>query len=61
MTGVLLHSVSDAARMLGIGRTLFYQLVGEGKLRTVKLGGKTMVADAEIRRFVDELVKEAAK
>ena len=38
----------DAFRM---GRTKFYGLVSDGKIRTVKCGRTTLVSDAEARRF----------
>jgi excisionase family DNA binding protein len=45
----------DAARALGIGRTKLYELIGTGKLRTVKLGRRTLVRTDSIRALVDTL------
>ena len=39
----LAYSVTDAARLLGIGRTLAYALVKSGKLPTVTLGRRVVV------------------
>ena len=47
-----LHTVQQACALLGgISRTLLYELIGAGRVRVVKLGARTMVPDAEIRRI----------
>ncbi len=51
--------VEDAARALAIGRTNLYRLLGEGKLRATKLGGRTLIAVAEIEAFASRLQQGA--
>ncbi len=51
----LLVSVLEAARRLGIGRTNVFRCLNEGKIRAVRLGGRTLVPVAELARFVDAL------
>lgn len=46
-------SVPDAARRLGIGRTLAFRLIAEGKLRAVKVAGRTVVPVSAIQDFLD--------
>lgn len=46
-------SIPDAARMLGIGRTLTFRLIKEGNLRAVKIAGRTVVPVAAIRDLLD--------
>lgn len=55
----LAHPISDAARMLGIGRTKLYELVDEGALRTIRLGSRRLVPDSELRRLIDERLQAA--
>lgn len=46
-------SISEAARALGVGRTSVYNLINEGRLETFKLGRRTLVKTASIRRLVE--------
>jgi excisionase family DNA binding protein len=46
-------SVNDAARALGLGRTSIYGMIGDGRLETFKLGRRTLIKTASIRRLVD--------
>lgn len=46
-------SIEDTRKALGgIGRTKTYALIGEGKLRTFKVGTRTLVTTESIRAFV---------
>ena len=47
-------SVADAAKALGIGRTSIYALIRDGRLEIVKLGRRTLVKVASIRRLLDQ-------
>ncbi len=48
-------SVSEACRLIGIGRTKFYEAVAHNQIRTRKVGTKTVVEMAELRRFIASL------
>jgi excisionase family DNA binding protein len=52
-TATLLVSVRQAARLLGIGRDLTYQLVREGRLQSVCLGRRILVPRRALARFVE--------
>lgn len=45
-------SINDAAAALCLGRTSIYSLINEGKLDVVKVGRRTLVTIASIRRLV---------
>jgi excisionase family DNA binding protein len=51
----LLYSVSDSCKLLSIGRTTFYQLAADGKIPLRKIGAKTVVAAADLKRCADQL------
>jgi excisionase family DNA binding protein len=46
-----LVSVEEAARMLGIGRTLAWGLVYRRQLKTIRLGKRVLVPQAEVDRI----------
>lgn len=59
-TDRLLLTTAEAAHRLGIGRSKFYELLGEKRLTTVKIGRAVRVPAREVERFADELIEEAA-
>ena len=61
MTGALLHSINDTARLLGIGRSTLFSLIANSRIRTVKIGRRTLVSDCEVKRFLNELLSGDAE
>ncbi|MDI6712696.1 MAG: helix-turn-helix domain-containing protein [Anaerosomatales bacterium] len=55
----LLVSVQEASRMLGVHRSTFYELMGSGALKPVKIGRRTLVPVAELEGFVERLQRSA--
>lgn len=51
---VLAISVNEAARVLGVGRTSLYGMIRDGRIETVKLGRRTLIKTASIRRLVED-------
>lgn len=45
-------TVEEAARRLGIGRSLAYRLIGRGELPVLRLGSPTLVPTAGLEDFV---------
>lgn len=48
-------SVDDAAKSLALGRTTVWRLIRAGKLRPVRLGGRTVIPIVEIDRVLKQL------
>ena len=46
-------SVTRAAQLLGIGRTITYELIKCGKLQTANIGRRNMVRMSSIKRLVE--------
>lgn len=46
-------SVADTAKALGIGLTKTWELIGEGRLETIRVGRRRLVKTASIRRLVE--------
>ena len=49
----LAYSVADACRVSSIGRTRLYSLIGEGKLEVRKIGKRTLIVAASLRRLIE--------
>lgn len=50
-------SIPEAAEVLGIGRSKTYELIGEGKLETVRIGRRRLVTVASIKALTAELME----
>jgi excisionase family DNA binding protein len=56
----LAYRVNDACHITGIGRTSLYKLATEGKLRLVKVAGRTLVDAASLRALFATTTNGAA-
>ena len=45
-------SINDTAKVLGLGRTSIYAMIGDGRLDAFKLGRRTLIRAESIRRLV---------
>jgi excisionase family DNA binding protein len=52
---ILALRVEDAAKSLGLGRTTTFGLVAEGRLRSVKVGSRTIIPISAINEFLAEI------
>jgi excisionase family DNA binding protein len=57
----LLLTINECCRMASIGRTKFYELVASGEIPVRKIGKKTLVAVADLERWVERLPTIEAK
>lgn len=53
--GPRLYTILQAAERLGISRARVYQLLDEGKLRSVKIGSRRLVRESALAEFIDSL------
>jgi excisionase family DNA binding protein len=45
-------TVADACKAIGVGRTVLYELLSEGKLDSITLGRRRLITTESIRRLV---------
>ncbi len=45
-------SADEAARIIGIGRTTVYDLIKQGRIRSVKIGVRRIIPKGEIDRLL---------
>ncbi|TDZ80145.1 Helix-turn-helix domain protein [Mycobacteroides salmoniphilum] len=55
-----LLTVPQALEALKISRTHFYRLRGDGKIKTLQLGSRTLVPQREITRLINEALGQAS-
>lgn len=53
----LLCTVEEAAETLSIGRTSIYELLRDGRLRSVKVGARRLIPIAALEDFVNDLLE----
>ena len=51
----LLYTINQCCRLASIGRTKFYELVANGEIPIRKVGKKSLVAAADLKRWADRL------
>ena len=59
LTEPLADGLADAAKRLGISRGLIYKLHKAGKVKLVKLAGRTLITRAEQARLLAEATGSA--
>lgn len=52
--------ISDGAKIIGLGRSKFYELVSEKRIPLIKVGRKSLVSVASLKAFADTLTQKAA-
>ena len=53
-------AITEGARIVGRGRSKFYQLINEGQIPSIKLGRKSLVPVVALRAFIETKMREAA-
>ena len=56
-----LYEVADAMRMLRLGKTVIYELIRSGRLRSVKQGRARRIPATAIRDYIALLEEEAGQ
>ncbi|HUH70314.1 MAG TPA: DNA-binding protein [Mycobacterium sp.] len=55
-----LLTIPEAIAALRIGRSHFFNLKRQGRIRTVRLGSRTLVPQREITRIIDEALGQTS-
>jgi excisionase family DNA binding protein len=54
----LLLTVEEAARVLSLGRTFFYDLVMRGRVGSVKIGNARRIPISALQTYVQDLIEQ---
>ena len=57
----ILLTIPEAQRVAAIGRTTLYDLMGQGAIRSVKVGTRRLVVFASLRDWIASLGSEVAR
>lgn len=49
----LAYRIPDAVRVSGIGRTKLYELIGSGRLRAIRIGGRRLIPAESLRALLE--------
>jgi excisionase family DNA binding protein len=52
--GPLAYRVAQFCKSIGLGKTKFYELVRDGKIKTIVIGGRRLIPADEAQRLVRE-------
>ena len=52
---VLAYGIPEACRVLSLGRTKLYSLIGAGKIEARQCGGRTLIPADSLRTFIASL------
>ena len=59
MSEEILITVSEAARRLGLGRSMTYRFIQTGNLPSLKIGGARRILVADLHEFVQHLKEQS--
>jgi excisionase family DNA binding protein len=51
----LLYTIPQCCRLLALGRTKLYELIGSGEIPVRKIGRRTLIAAADLQRWAEQL------
>jgi excisionase family DNA binding protein len=54
-----LYKPAELAQLLNISRATAYRLIGTGELPSIRIGGKILVAEAQLLQYLGDLIDAA--
>jgi excisionase family DNA binding protein len=55
MSEVLSHTIAEAMKVTGLGRSSLYEAIAAGKISAVKAGKRTLIPASSLRDFIADL------
>lgn len=53
--------VEDGARMIGVARSMFYEILARGELKSFKLGRRRLVLVKDMEAYINRQAKENSR
>jgi len=58
--GILLHSIPDAGRRLGVSESTIWRMIRDQAIVTTHIRRRTMIAEAELQRYIAQATAASA-
>lgn len=58
---IRLNSVMDIVPRTGLSRSTIYEELGSGRLQSVKVGRRRLIAESQLTEYVNGLIESAAQ
>lgn len=55
----LAYRIADACHSLSISRSSLYNMIRDGRVKAVKIAGRTLILRSEIERLLSEVANDA--
>ena len=55
----LAYRINEACTSIGIGRSSLYNMIRDGRVKSVKIAGRTLILRSEIERLLREVANDA--
>ncbi|ANC80067.1 MULTISPECIES: helix-turn-helix domain-containing protein [Pseudomonas] len=53
--------IEEAARSLGIARSMMYEMVGKGEIQSFKIGRRRLILASELKSFIERVAQDGAR
>ena len=57
----LAHSVNEVAELLGLSRVSIYKFMNDGRIRSFKVGSRTLILRTEVDAFLNGAMLQSAQ
>ncbi|WP_111746368.1 excisionase family DNA-binding protein [Salinisphaera orenii] len=55
----LSRGIDEACNMLGVGRSLLFELIERGEIRTFRLGRRRLIPESELKRLIADRLESS--
>lgn len=55
----LAYRINEACASIGVGRSSLYNMIRDGRVKSVKIAGRTLILRSEIERLLSEVASDA--
>jgi len=60
-TPALAIGIDDAARVIGVARSMLYEIVARGEIESFKLGRRRLILVKTLDAYINRIAKEGAR
>lgn len=53
--------IDDAARVIGVARSMLYEIVARGEIESFKLGRRRLILTKNLESYINKMAREGAR